>query len=261
MPDPTPTTMQWKDLITEAGLSDRAYLKEFADKPIDKETGVAFLKKLDGAETLIGRKIGIPADDAKAEEIEKFYGTLRPAKVEDYEIKTGDHPDEDFLKTFRTASHAAGLSKRQLAKQVEVLGPYLRDRAKKAQEAAAAADREFEALGQTLFGADRDKVFELVRTQLDEHAPPALKPHIGRLDNNNLALVAGVVHSILKKYVPEEKLNGKGGGGGGGVNEASIREEARKLMLLPEYKDPFSPKHEEIKAKVAALYAQLPKTK
>lgn len=255
-PPAAPVPLQMKDLLGEANLADRGWAKDYADKPLDKDTATALLKKLDGAESLIGRKIGIPGDDAKPEELEKFYSTLRPAKADDYEIKLGEKPDEEFVKVFRAAAHKAGMSKKQLAELTGELSPVFAARAKAAAEAQAASDKEFEQLAQTLFGADKDKAFERVKAALEAHAPAAVKAHIGRLDNNNLALVAGVVDAIIKKYVPEADM---GGGKGGSTDTTNLREEGRKLMASPEYRDPFHPKHAEVKAKVDALYAQLAK--
>lgn len=259
MPDTQtpPTPLALKDLITEAGLADRAYLKDFADKPLDKETGLALLKKLDGAESLIGRKIGIPANDAKPEEVEKFYSTLRPEKPEDYEIVTGEKPDEEFIKALRVAAHKGGISKHSMKVLSNELGNILKARAQKAAEAQANADKEFDQLVSTAFGADKDKVLERVKGALEEHAPAAVKAHIGRLDDKSLVLVAGVVDAIIKKYTPEDKMGGKGGGTG--LTPESIREEARKLMASPEYKSQFHPKHDEVVKKVNELYAALPK--
>lgn len=255
--DAPPAPLALKDLITEAGLADRGWVKDFADKPLDKDTGLALLKKLDGAESLIGRKIGIPADDAKPEEVSKFYETLRPKTAEDYEFALGEKPDEEFVKALRVAAHKGGASKHTMKVLTTELGAVLKARAQKAAEQQAAADKEFEQLAATTFGADKDKVFERVKAALEENAPAAIKAHIGRLDDKSLVLVAGVVDAILKKYVPEDKLNGKGGGGG--LTPEAIREEARKLMGSPEYKDQFHPKHADVVKKVNELYASLPK--
>lgn len=251
-----PAPLLMKDLLGEANLADRGWAKDYADKPLDKDTATALLKKLDGAESLIGRKIGIPGDDAKPEEIEKFYSTLRVQKPEDYEFKLGEKPDENFVKEMRAAAHKAGLSKKQMAEFVGGLAPGFKARQEAVAAEQAKLDKEFEQLAATTFGADKDKIIERVKGALDEYAPAAVKAQIGRLDNNTLALVAGVVNAIMVKYMPEDKLNGGKGGSSDGVD---AREEGRKLMASPEYRDPFHPKHAEVKAKVDALYASLKK--
>lgn len=255
-PPAAPAPLLMKDLLGEANLADRGWAKDYADKPLDKDTATALLKKLDGAESLIGRKIGIPSDDAKPEEIEKFYSTLRAQKPEDYEFQLGEKPDENFVKEMRAAAHKAGLSKKQMAEFVGGLAPGFQARQAAVAAEQAKLDKEFEQLAATTFGADKEKIIERVKAALDEHAPAAVKAHIGRLDNPTLALVAGVVNAIMVKYIPEDKLNG----GKGAVGDTTdIREQGRKLMASPEYKDPFHPKHAEVKAKVDALYASMKK--
>ena len=80
-------------------LKDPAVVKRFAD--LTAEANVAVL----------GKKLGIPAADAKEDEIIKFHEALRPGKAEDYELTLGEKPDEEFVKSFRAAADEAGLSR------------------------------------------------------------------------------------------------------------------------------------------------------
>lgn len=246
-PPPAPVL---KEYIPQE-LHDRGYLKDFLDKPVDKDTIAALAKKLDGAETLIGRKTGVPAADAKPEEWEKFYGALRPEKADDYDYKFGEKADADFVKTFKESAHHAGMSKGMVNRLMEKLQPYFANRQKAAEEAAAAQDAEFTKLTASVDSAAMDKV----KAALKEFVPDEAKLHIGSLDNKALALMALSINAILKKYANEDDLNPGGGAGGGGEDATALREEARKLMASPAYTDFRHPDHEKTKKRVDEIYA------
>lgn len=252
-----PTPLQMKEVIEGAGLSDRAYLKEYADKPLDKDVATALLKKLDGAESLIGRKIGIPGPDAKPEEIEKFYSTLRAPKPEDYEFELGEKPDENFVKEMRAAAHKAGLSKKQLAEFTAGLTPGFKARQAAAVAAQEKLDKEFEGIVSTTFGKDGEKVLARGQEALKDLTPAALRPYIATLDNKALAVLVGVIDAVMTKYVPEDDLNGKGKGGAGdtGNDKAALQEEARKLQALEAWKNFQHPDHEKTVKRVQEIYA------
>lgn len=242
--------------VVPAEYHDRAYLKELLGKPQTPETFAEVFKKLDGAETLVGKKTGVPGADAKPEEVEKFYSSLRPEKDLDYEVKTKEGADEEFIKVLRSAFHTAGLSKHQAAKFQEKFHSFLEAREQKALAEQKKLDVEFETLSKATFGGEHEKVFEAVKVALDENVPDTLKAQLPKLGNTELMIVAGVVHSILKKYVSEDKLNGKSDTS---VNVPNLREEGRKLMASEEYKNVLHPKHEETKKKVQEIYAQIGK--
>ena len=253
-----PADKPFKDIIP-AELHDRGWAKPFLDKPYNTELTLELVKKLDGAESLIGRKIGIPTADAKPEEVAKFYETLRPAKPEEYEFKLGEKADEATYKEMRAAAHAAGLDKRQMAKFVEAMTPGFEARRKAAEAEAAKRDQEFDALVEQTFGKDpavSAKAIDDARAALKEHAPAAVQALIPELDNKALAVLAGAVKSILAKYTPEDDLNkNKEGAGSNGTDAAALRKEARDLMAKPEYRDFRHADHEKTKARIAEIYA------
>src|SRR3990167_3219822 len=151
---PVPPLM--KTLIP-AEFHDRGYLKDWLEKPSSPEMMADVFKKLDGAETLIGKKLGIPAADAKPEEIEKFYAALRPEKDLDYELKLGEKPDEGFVTELRAAFHATGISKAQAKRFTEKLAPGF-----EARQVGIAAEQKkledaFDVLTQATFGKDNEK--------------------------------------------------------------------------------------------------------
>ncbi len=244
-----------------ADLHDRAYLKPWLDKPWSPELAAEVFKKLDGAETLIGKKTvgGLPAADAKPEEFDKFYAQLRPEKVDDYEIpvKEGAKPDPEFLKMVRESFMAGDISKRQASKFMAKFSADLEARSAAQAAAQKKADEDFVALTNKTFGADNAKVLARVRKELDENMTPELRPLISKLDNGHLTIMAVAIEGILKKYTKEDSLNGNGGGGA--ADEPNVREEGRRLQALPAFKDQFHPDHAKTVELVNANYAKLKK--
>lgn len=255
-PPTTPPPAPLLKTVIPPDLHERGWAKDWLDKPHTPETTAELFKKLDGAETLIGKKTLIPGPDAKPEEVTAFYEKLRVAKPEDYEFKLGEKPDENFVKELRTAAHTAGLSKQQMAAFVEKLAPGFQARQKAATEAQAARDKEMDALVVTTFGKDNEKVVARVRGAMAEHAPENLKGHIDSLDNKSLALMAGVINAIMVKYMSEDDLNRTNNSGqGAGNDRQSLQDEARKLMASPAYKDFQHSDHEKIQKRLKEIYA------
>lgn len=245
---------------TPEDLREKPYLKDFLDKPVDKETIGALMKKLDGAETLIGKRApGIPAADAKDEEWDGFLSKLRPSKAEEYEIKTkeGAKPDEGFLKAVRESFLAGDISKRQAAKFMAKFGvemeTYSVAREKAVKDAQAVKDAEFETLSKAALGESNKAVMERVKAAIKEFAPKVVKDHIEKLDDKSLVLLAGVVDAIQRKYMSEDELNPKSTGTG--TDEKTASEKGRALMASKEYNDPWHPDHDKVVAEVNALYA------
>lgn len=249
-----------KDIVP-ADLHDRGYLKDLLDKEQNPETFGAIFKKLDNAEKLIGAKVGIPGADAKDEEWSGFLSKLRPEKADDYEIpvEKDAKPDEAFIKSLRESFLKGNINKRQAKDFLGDFLPRLKEYSAKQAEtmkvAQAKADADFEALSKAAFGEDNKAVMARVKSAIAENAPAAVKPYIDKLDNNSLVILAGVIDGVMKKWIPEDKLNPKGAPASD--DAPSKREEAMKLMALPEYKDEFHPKHKEVFTKVQALYAEV----
>lgn len=251
-----PQTPLMKDVIP-AELHDRGYMKDWLDKPADKETLAGVFKKLDGAETLIGRKIGIPGPDAKPEEVEKFYTTLRAAKPEDYEFEVGDSPDEEFLKELRTAAHVAGLSKKQMTDFVTKLVPGMKARQDAAAKEQEKLDKEFETLMGEVYADDagKKKVVERVQAALKEFTPEAWKPHVAKLEKEAQAVLVGVINAVLEKYASEDDLKGSGAGGSGGASDReALQKEARELQASEAWKDFRHADHEKTVKRVNEIY-------
>jgi hypothetical protein len=259
-----PAPLAMKDLITEAGLADRGWAKDYLDKPLDKDTTISFLKKLDGAETLLGKpKLLLPADDAKDDEIEAFLGKLRPAKPDDYEIKLGEKPDENFVKAFRESAHFAGLNKVQTKRLVEKLTPHFQAAAKaqleenaKAKAEADKRDSEFADLLKNMTGPEFDKKSTRVQAAVKELVPEAARKFVDKIDDKSLALFVAFADALLVKYAKEDDFNGNSGGGGGAAQDKNtLVEELKNLYAEPARNDFRHADHEKINKRINEILA------
>ena len=157
--------------VVPTEFHDRAYLKDLLAKEQTPEVFAEVFKKLDGAETLIGKRPGIPGADAKDEDWDKFLSGLRPAKMEDYEIPAPTEKDvkrdEEFEKVLRAAFLKGDISKRQASKFMADFSTNLKEYSTKRNaaqvEAQKKADAEFETLTKAALGADNKAVMVRVK--------------------------------------------------------------------------------------------------
>lgn len=235
---------------------DRGYLKDLLDKPQGAETTAELFKRLDGAQKLIGQKsVGIPGADAKPEDVDAFLAKLRPEKADAYDFKAlGEGSDKELLAVLRESFHHAGNSPAQVSRFLEKFAPVFAERAKTAAAEQKKMDDAFDGLVAQAFGADNAKVMEVVNGALKDHTPEPLRPFLGKISNENLAIMSGVIHSIIKKYGVEDKIIPSGGGAGGsGGDTAALQAELSAIVAQPAYRDEFSPAHAETRAKADAL--------
>lgn len=244
--------------IVPEDLRDRGYLKDLLDKPQNPDTFKEVFKKLDGAETLIGRKIGIPSEDAKDEEVQKFYDSLRPKTAEDYELPVGEKADEEFVKTLRGSFHEAGLSKRQAKVVIEKMAPALTEADKKQSEEQEALGKKFDELASKTFGDDKEKALKRIESTVSELAPDNVKDLVQGLSPEAKVVLGAVVDEVVKKYVPEGE-SPKGQGDGAGGEGKSINERLRELYGSEAFRDFQHPKHKEALQKQDDLLEEIRK--
>jgi len=260
MPEPIvvdpPAPKLFKE-IAAPEFHDRGWAKPFLEKPWTPETQAEILKKLDGAEALIGKKTLVPGADAKPDEIEAFYSKVGLEKPEGYDIKLlGEKPDEAFANEVRAAAHKGRLSQTQLNGFLAELGPKVAARQKAVADAQAARDAEFEAIVKATFGADNAKVLARASDALKENVPEALRPHIDKLDNNALAILTGVVNAFMVKYMSEDDLKSKEGSAGGGNNDKeTLSAEAIKLQSSEAFRNHQHPDYAATQKRVTEIYA------
>lgn len=256
-PAAAPAPVDIKTLIP-ADYRDREYLKDVDS--VDK-----LFKKLDGAQKLIGqRPAGIPQENAPQEEWDKFYKSLgRPEKSEEYDLK----PNEELVKAMgmddklaagvKDLFYKAGLNKKQAEAIQKGYETLLLTAHKETLAQRKAQDESFGKLAETTFGKDADKVLTTSRALLEAHTPAAVKPHLDKLSNEHLIILAGVLDSIQKKYIKEDELPAGGTPPAGAGAEADIRKQARELMSTPAYRDQFHKDHQKTVEEVNRLYSSI----
>lgn len=251
----TPPPPQTLATLIPEEFRDKPYLTDLKDLPAGPDGYKALFKKLDGAQALIGKKTGIPAADAPAEEWDKFHETLRPTKADEYEVKASD---EESAKAIKGIFHEAGLTKAQAAKLASKFDAWVEEKSKPQREEAAKLDAEFDTLTKQAFGPENIKVLERSKQLLTELTPDTMKPFLNRLPNEALVVLAGVMESVRAKYIKEDGISGKGGTATTGATDVvTLREEAQKLQGSDAWKNPFDKGHERTKARVAEIYATI----
>lgn len=243
-------------------LLDKPYLKDLLDKPWDKESAGLLFKKLDGAESLIGKRPAIPdPKTAKPEDLEKFFEQFAEEKPEGYEIplEKDSKVSPDFVKAVQAAFKAGKVSKVQANGFLKVINEFGVEQQKAQKAAQAKADLEFDTLAKTMLGAENKPTMERVKKLIAEHAPSVAKASIAKLDDNNLLIMAAVIDAIHKKYAPEDDLNGGAGGGNGGSGNtvAEKRERAKGLLLEISKLKPMDPSRDKKQEEVNALYKEI----
>lgn len=243
-------------------LRDRPYLKDLLDKPWDKESAGALFKKLDGAESLIGKRPAIPdPKTATPEDLDKFFAQFAEDKPEGYEVplEKDSKVSPDFVKAVQAAFKAGKVNKVQAAGFLKVINEY-GVQAQKAQAAVQAkADAEFDVLAKTMLGQENKPTMERVKKLIGEHAPSVAKASIAKLDDNNLLIMAAVIDAIHKKYATEDdlkKLN-EGGGGKGGSSVQEKRQKAAALQAEILKMKPMDPAIDAKQAEVNALFKEI----
>lgn len=238
-----------------ADLHDREWAKPFLEKPWNAETGAEVFKKLEGSQALLGKKLGIPAADAKDDEITKFHEALRPAKADDYEIAFGENPDKDFIKTFREAAFEAGASKRTAKVLTDKLMPFFKGRAEAHAAEMAKMETEYATFAKDAMGEGWDKRQGRVMAAIKELAPEGAKKFIDKLNNNDMALMVATIDSVLKKYAKEDDFVAPPGGGGGGQDKEALVTELKTLYANPAYKDFTKPDSAKVRKRVEEILA------
>jgi hypothetical protein len=135
--------------------------------------------------------------------------------------------------------------------------PHFESIAKTQSDAQAKSDEEFNNLVAGVFGKDNEKVLSRAKETIKEHAPKELLPHAEKLDNNSLAILAGVINGILAKYAPEDDLKrgGAGGTGAGGDTKDALVKELHALYGSDAWKDFQHADHEKAKTRVNEILA------
>lgn len=250
------------DVLKLEGEQFHAVLpEEIRSKPYVKELKnfSDFVKKFDGAQTLLGQR-AVPADDASAEEWNAFFARAgRPEKPDGYKLPTEiEGVPKEYVQQFLDKGimaqmlHTAGLNSRQAT----VAATQLISMVYKAEQASkTAADASFEQVMEKTFGKEKATIIENGKKMLGAYVPDAVKPLVAGLDDNAWAVLIAATEGIVKKHIREDGFRGGGTGGtGGGApdNVQSIQAKMAAIHAQPEYGQPHLNR-----AKNAELVAQM----
>ena len=250
------TKQTFEQLIPEE-FRAKPYLADLKAMDVGPEAYGALFKKFDNAQQLIGRKTGIPDPDAAPEEWDKFHERLRPQSADEYEL-TGQ-PDDEAKTAIRAMFHESGLSKRQAQALQERFNQYVSSKLAAQTEEQKKLDAEFDKLTQDAFGPQNAEVLARSKVLLEKLTPDNIKPHLARMSNEALVVLAGVMESVRAKYMGEDGLGSGDVSGNSAPDIGALREEGRTLMASEAYKNAWHKEHDKTVARVKALYEQVGK--
>lgn len=233
---------------------------EFKDKPWVKDVKdvKGLFARTDGLLTEMGKRpAGIPQDNASEAEWavwNKAWGV--PEKPEEYKLAEGtaEAPvDPKFQTGIKSVFHKASVSARQAKILEEGYNALNAQLAKEKGVAAETQDADFTKLAAETFGNRKDDALKGANLLIAKYAPPSMKPHVDKLSNENLIVLAGVIDGIRKEFISEDRLP-TGGGVPAGMTAEQKQARGRELMGSKAYTDPFHPDHEKTKMEVQRLY-------
>lgn len=242
-------------------LRTRPYLQDILKKEQAEGLPDVF-KKLDNAESLIGRRPAIPGKDAKPEDLDKFFEGFRPEKPEDYQMQVDKDakPDPKFLSAVQRAFHMGNLSPRQAQRFMEDFQKSMKEYVTEQGKAQAAlkvkADQEFEEIAKIGLGEKNKPILDRAWKVIDENTPAAYKNLLPKLDPKLRVVLAAVVNSVFEKYAPADELNPNGDRSREGDLETE-RAEIKKLQAKLVKMDMMDPEYEPSRQKVNDFYKRL----
>lgn len=249
-PAVNPNDIKFQDIIP-VEYKDKPWIKDVKDVP-------GLFKRTDGLLTEMGKRpAGIPEDNAPPEKwaaFNKAFGV--PDKPEDYKLSAGTKEapaDPKFQEGIKGVFHKAGVSARQAAVLEAGYNALVAEMVKNQGANNEQQDIDFEKLAGDVFGQRKDEALSGSKKLIMAHAPEAMKPHIEKLSNENLIILAGVLDAVRKEYISEDRMP-TGGSAPIGMTAEQRRAKGQELMASKAYQNPFDPDHERVKAEVGRLY-------
>lgn len=237
-----------------------------------------FKMNANAQKAVYGKNYSVPDDKATPEQKQAFYQAMGvPESPEKYELKTPDwKPEEkeaaEFLAGQRTPEFLEGIKK--LAHENNIPASALNalleghDRLWMAQHG-----KELEAVIQARkeitedFQVEFDRMFpgqkgaeatQTVKGLLEKYANVS-RPHITDMPGKYLAVMSEVLMGVVNEHLKPDtvrSLASKDTARNDLNTPEGIREEIKRIRLLPEYNDQRSPKYTEVRKQVDGLYMQ-----
>lgn len=245
---------EFKNTIPEV-YREKPYLKDV--NSIDD-----LFKILDGAETLIGKRPGIPGNDASDEEWSTFYKSIgRPEEAAGYELpfpEAKTDTDKKYNEAMRDLIHKTGLTATQA--KVFVVGhqKVVTDLSTGLAAEGEALNKSFDEMTASHFGDRQDKVMENAKGLIKEFTPDSFEVHVNGLSNEALLVMASVLDGVHAKYIAEDTAHL--GGGGERTPEVTVSELRKKGVELQQtdaFKNSMHPGHAAAVAEWNAVYEQI----
>lgn len=236
--------------------------EQYREKPYmqDVKTLDNLCKKLDGAETLLGKKRTIMPDETSTpDDIAAFHRSRGvPDDHNTYaSIKTGDGVDTTFFDAMKPVFKKANMTVKDVGILETELTPILEKITGSKIEADKAQGEAFDALTDKIFAGTKENDLAQARILMDAHTPEGLKKYMNELSNEHLAIMACVMKGVRAKYMNEDSTDGGGGGDTGSAE--TVREEGKKQIAIAQ--DPKSSMQQKVDAskKANELYEQYDK--
>lgn len=265
----TPPAITAESLGALQGDSFRGVLpKEIAEKPYMKDVNTFgdFVKKFDGAQTLLGQRT-TPDEKATPEQWKEFHSKVTPKTPDDYKLPDvieGVNPEITKkgaeAKWLKSMFHAAQLS----PYQVNVLYPQFMKMISAAEAAdKKAGDERFAKLSSDVFKDQKDTIVTNAKKFMATHIAPEMQPMLNELGEKELTLLIALTDGMAKKFTGEDPFRGggAGAGGGGGETKEALIAQMQAIQKDPAYSDPFKdrPKHAELNAKMEVIRGKMKK--
>ena len=213
--DKTATTEPAK-IDFNAYLSDDLKGKEYFQNIAKAEDPIKeLISQFDNAQGLIGKRVGVPKDDAPQEEWDKYFEAIRPKEASAYEFKpveledkeleayVNGFRDEEDMKAVQGIFHKWGVPKKVAEGIVADYEKHSSGRVKTLWDAQKTSEAELEKNFEEVFkvfGAERSQAEKYGRQVINEFVPANLKQYVDGLPNESLAVIAAMGMGVHKKY-------------------------------------------------------------
>lgn len=247
-------------------------LGDFAKDPAFKDFkdvgGLA--KSYKETKSLVGQKLGIPADDATPEAKAAFYKALGvPDTVEGYGLKMPEGVPPEAAK-FYSENLLAGFQK--IAKEINLTPAQAQalqkwndgvsmEQLKGMQADVTKSDEDFDAHATRVFGAEKSAKLEQANAMLSKYVSQETRDQLSGAPNTVLMAVAEMAMGLGKEYNGKEDKAVNGQGHGKAETQSDLQAKARALMADENYSNPFKnkPEHDRINAEIKEIYAKIGK--
>lgn len=255
--------------------NDFAVPEAYAEKGWAKTIGSYddLWKTFDNTQSLIGKR-NAPANDAPQEQWDSYYDTMRPKDASEYEFASefeGLPEGTDLTEAqdqARQLAHEIGLTPRQAKTMFDkYMGMELTALNKSGEQNAQQEqdlDKQFDEIGNELFGDKFGHVSSKAQSYLRESLPDSLKDVADTLGGNPKALLAMIALAdknindsakIKQEYGAEDKLASGTQAGNQSIDEINgqLNDAKKRYSAAP----PFSQERKNIQGEIDASRAKL----